>query len=75
MQQELLWPEPHKAELPAMKKGGGQETSSPSHTFAAGKTVAGDPEEGAPSHEEVGGGGHSTMAAPKNILLSPLPGL
>ncbi|MGH0158698.1 UNVERIFIED_CONTAM: hypothetical protein FKN15_055114 [Acipenser sinensis] len=27
-QQEVLWPEPHKGELPATKKGGGEETTS-----------------------------------------------
>ncbi|MGH0118232.1 UNVERIFIED_CONTAM: hypothetical protein FKN15_057466 [Acipenser sinensis] len=37
-----------------MKKGGGQETSSPRSNFAAGERVAGAPRRGAASHEEGG---------------------
>ncbi|MBN3287354.1 TTC33 protein, partial [Polyodon spathula] len=56
---------PQERGLPATKKGaGGQETSSPSRTFMVGGTVAEAPEEGAASHEGVGGGGPPTMATP-----------
>ncbi|MGH0119895.1 UNVERIFIED_CONTAM: hypothetical protein FKN15_059823 [Acipenser sinensis] len=57
------------------RRGGGQETSSPSRTFAAGDSVAEAPEEEAVSHKEVEGGGHSTMATPRNTLFPPLLGL
>ncbi|MGH0144524.1 UNVERIFIED_CONTAM: hypothetical protein FKN15_049776 [Acipenser sinensis] len=62
MRQEILWLEPHEGELPTTKKGGIQETSSPSRTFAAGGTVAEAPEEGVTSQEDMGGGGPPTMA-------------
>ncbi|MGH0139306.1 UNVERIFIED_CONTAM: hypothetical protein FKN15_025136 [Acipenser sinensis] len=57
------------------ERGGGQETSSPSRTFAAGDCVAGAPEEGAAGHEELGGVGPPTMATPMDTVLPPLPGL
>ena len=48
----------------------------------AGNTVAGAadsvaeaPEEGAASHEELGGAGPPTMATPMDTVLPPLPGL
>ncbi|MGH0137337.1 UNVERIFIED_CONTAM: hypothetical protein FKN15_073937 [Acipenser sinensis] len=46
------------------RRGGGQETSFPSRTFAAGGQVAEAPEEGASSQEDMGGGGPPTMATP-----------
>ncbi|MGH0155158.1 UNVERIFIED_CONTAM: hypothetical protein FKN15_028525 [Acipenser sinensis] len=57
------------------ERGGGQETSSPSRTFAAGDRVAGAPEEGATGHKELGGVGPTTMATPMDTVLPPLPGL
>ena len=54
---------------------GGQETSSPSGTFAARWCVAGAPEEGAAGHEELGGAGRPTMATPMDTVFPPLPGL
>ncbi|MGH0117269.1 UNVERIFIED_CONTAM: hypothetical protein FKN15_032236 [Acipenser sinensis] len=39
-----------------MKKGGGQETSSPRSNFAVGERVAGAPQREAAGHEEGGGG-------------------
>ena len=56
------------------ERGGGQQTSSPSRTFAAGWSVAGAPEEGAAGHEEWGGAGDSTMATPQKQLASPSSG-
>ncbi|MGH0122260.1 UNVERIFIED_CONTAM: hypothetical protein FKN15_040587 [Acipenser sinensis] len=68
-QQEVLWPEPHGGELLAMEKGGGgQETSTPSRTFAAGDRVVGDPQRGAASHEEEGGGQETSFPSPKISL-------
>ncbi|MGH0125215.1 UNVERIFIED_CONTAM: hypothetical protein FKN15_048900 [Acipenser sinensis] len=64
IERDIRWSKPHEGELLAMKKGGGQETSSPSRTFAAGGTVAEAPEEGATSQEDMGGGGSPTMATP-----------
>ncbi|MGH0122072.1 UNVERIFIED_CONTAM: hypothetical protein FKN15_001797 [Acipenser sinensis] len=57
------------------ERGGGQETSSHSRTFAAGDHVAGAPEEGAAGHEELGGVRPPTMATPMDTVLPPLPGL
>ncbi|MGH0131518.1 UNVERIFIED_CONTAM: hypothetical protein FKN15_060147 [Acipenser sinensis] len=57
-----MWSGPPGGELPAMEKGGGgQETSSPSRTFAAGDQVVGAPKRGAADHEE-GGGGQETRS-------------
>ncbi|MGH0162389.1 UNVERIFIED_CONTAM: hypothetical protein FKN15_045724 [Acipenser sinensis] len=57
----------------------GQETSSPSRTFAAGYTVVGTPQRGAAGHEEGGGGQETsspsrTFAAGYTVVGTPQRG-